>query len=137
MIHGKCNCYFVIVFSSVVPKAGPKEYIIPLIKTNKWRNPNNNEDTASSKEDITETDIDKLAAKAILNGKRLIKIIYIYGLYCLDIASGKFLSQTTTTETGLAEKGLVIPLMMQNKPPVEIEEDKLSDLPFRPEQVSD
>ena len=32
--------------------------------------------------------------------------------------------------------GLVIPLLMQNKPPVELSDDKLNDLEIRPEQVS-
>ena len=31
--------------------------------------------------------------------------------------------------------GLVIPLLMQNKPPVDVEENKLNDLPFRPQEV--
>lgn len=31
--------------------------------------------------------------------------------------------------------GLFIPLLMQNKPPVDVEENKLNDLPFRPQEV--
>lgn len=36
---------------------------------------------------------------------------------------------------GEGGSGLVIPLLMQNKPPVDVEENKLNDLPFRPQEV--
>ena len=52
----------------------------------------------------------------------------------IDIATGKFLNKTADTDE--VNEGLVIPLIMQNKPPVELEDDKLSDLPFRPDEVN-
>ena len=53
--------------------------------------------------------------------------------YFLDLESGKF--SEGNMQRGEDENGLVVPLLMQNKPPVEYEEDKLNDLDLRPEQV--
>ena len=69
---------------SVIPKPGPKEYVIPLIKTNKWRVPSNSKDISSVKNDTTEADINELAAKAILNGTGIILdfLMYWNDRYC-------------------------------------------------------
>ena len=60
-------------FISVVPKPVAREYIIPLIKTNKWRTPttsnNKTNHTTDNMEDNTRVDLDSQAAAAILEGK--------------------------------------------------------------------
>ncbi|XP_019849722.1 PREDICTED: G patch domain and KOW motifs-containing protein-like [Amphimedon queenslandica] len=128
--------------NSAVPKPPPREYIIPLIKTNIWRNPtqdvgvvNPEQATATERlnrlkgvesgsvatpsEETKETDMNIIAAKAILE----------------DIRSGVFgEDQRGGGGGGKAEGGLVIPLIMQNKPPVQADDDKLTDLPYRPEE---
>ena len=61
--------------------------------------------------------------------------------HCSDIQAGKFSSSNKTggVEGGGGEgtDGPVIPLLMQNKPPVETSDDKLNDLELRPDVVSD
>ena len=66
--------------------------------------------------------------------------MYIISLVCaIDVAAGIFLDKEQSRGGGGGGggggEGLVIPLIMQNKPPVQMEEDKLNDLPFRPDEV--
>ena len=69
--------------------------------------------------------------------EQVLMCLYLNNFCChllsLDLAAGKFQSEHVNEEGG--DKGPVIPLLMQNKPPVKIEEDKLNDLPFRPDEV--
>ena len=55
--------------------------------------------------------------------------------HCSDIQAGKFSSSNRTGEGEGGERegtdGPVIPLLMQNKPPVETSDDKLNDLELR------
>ena len=138
---------------STVPKPAPREYIIPLIKNNVWRLPGRDREVGVAKQAITtptssadksngsvatppdeekQKDIDQLAAAAILEGK----VIFRCGVnlkLSLDVKLGMFFEKREVGGEG--GSGLIIPLLMQNKPPVYVEENKLNDLPFRPEEV--
>jgi G patch domain/KOW motif-containing protein len=52
----------------------------------------------------------------------------------LDAAAGTLFNDEEKIESGQGNKGLIIPLLMQNKPPVKFEKDKLNDIPLRPDQ---
>ena len=57
----------------------------------------------------------------------------------LDIRSGVFGENQGKGGGGKTnEGGLIIPLLMQNKPPVKVkvDDDRLNDLPYRPEEVT-
>nr|KAG5709799.1 hypothetical protein BaRGS_032623 [Batillaria attramentaria] len=101
---------------STAPKQKEKEYVIPLIKQNKWRSEAEKR-LVSVKAEADQDDLDIQAAKEVLED------------------SSRY--NESWDDRGKPDPNLAIPLLMQNKVPEGFETDDKLDVALRPDEPDD